>query len=170
MLWPKTLICPPAASCNQVQGQIHSKQLSGHLLIPDYPTPNCLRMSGQNDQTHLQGSLCSLQKQTCSKSLLGTPNTVPCSRMGCKSPQGMAGLCCSPPHSNVPVDMVLLWPLSCKKNTPVTSLPAQGWPLQSDLGYILMLMRTTRVAWNPVLISWPTRLFLFQKKGSELCP
>lgn len=70
---------------------------------------------GRCNQTHLQGNLCSLWKQSYSKNLLGTPNTVPYSRMGYNSLQGKAGLCCSPPRSNVQVDMVLQWLLSLMK-------------------------------------------------------
>lgn len=55
----------------------------------------------------LLGNLCSLRKQSCSKRLLGTRNTVPYSKTGYNCLQGKAGLCCSPPHSNVQVDMVL---------------------------------------------------------------
>lgn len=70
---------------------------------------------GRCNQTHLQGNLCSLWKQSYSKNLLGTPNIVPYSRMGYNSLQGKAGLCCSPPCSNVQVDTVLHWLLSLKK-------------------------------------------------------
>lgn len=71
-------------------------------------------------QTHLQGNPCSLWKQSHSKNLQGTPNTAPCSRMGCNSLQGKAGLCCSLLGSNVQVDTVLHWLLSLRNNTTVT--------------------------------------------------
>lgn len=108
-------------------------------------------------QTHLQGNLCSLWKQSHSKNLLGTPNTAPYSRMGCNSLQDKAGLCCSPLHSNVQVGTVLHSLLSSRNTTTVKqSLPIQftnrGQPHKKD-GQILIVKSTGHTAWKPAFIT-----------------
>lgn len=116
---------------------------------------------GRCNHTHLQGSLCSSWKQLCSKSLLGTPDTVPYSKMGYNSLQGMAGLCCSPPRSNVQVDMVHHWLLSSKKNTIVTVYKLKRVALQKDLCQILKVKRMRHVVWNTVLNPQSLRLHIY---------